>query len=282
MAQDASTGPLQKNRNGSSGAVHTAANVRTTQSQRADVISLKNQRTASRNGSLNNYSRGGLRSEVANQLDRQQEEILEPQGQAIRTLEEQKKKLQTEIDNMHKQALMLTNEIKSKSNLLDKVKKAKPGAPAPKPPGGPHPVRDSSEFKNPSAAIFVELKDEIAAKDAQIDMLNDRIIVQDHELKELRSLKGNLDKLRQLEDQLDGKDQTIAELKKKVAVQEEAISSWIEAMDERKNMMKEKQAVIDKLEPENEALLQKVSGLEEEIAKVAKESGKKGEQIKIL
>jgi len=35
---------------------------------------------------------------------------------------------------MQKQALMLTNEIKTKSNLLDKVKKGKPGAPAPKPP----------------------------------------------------------------------------------------------------------------------------------------------------
>jgi len=178
---------------------------------------------------------------------------------------------------MQKQALMLTNEIKTKSNLLDKVKKGKPGAPAPRPPGGPHPVRDSSEFKNPSAAVFIELKDEVTAKDSQIEMLNDRIIVQDHELKELRSLKGNLDKLRQLEDQLDGKDQTISELKKKVAVQEEAISSWIEAMDERKNIMKEKQALIDKLEPENEYLLQQKSQLEEQYRKAARDNEKKTE-----
>lgn len=78
------------------------------------------------------------------------------------------------------------------------------------------------------------------------------------------------------------KDQTIAELKKKVAVQEEAISSWIEAMDERKNIMKEKQALIDQLEPENEALQQKVTSLTEENEKLRQDAGKTSEQITIL
>lgn len=47
-----------------------------------------------------------------------------------------------------------------------------------------------------------------------------------------------MDKLTSLEEQLDQKDQTIAELKKKIMVQEEAIASWIEAMDEKKKAVK--------------------------------------------
>jgi hypothetical protein len=45
-------------------------------------------------------------------------------------------------------------------------------------------------------------------------------------------------KLTSLEEQLDQKDQTIAELKKKVLVQEEAIASWIEAMDDKKKAVR--------------------------------------------
>lgn len=67
-----------------------------------------------------------------------------------------------------------------------------------------------------------------------IDQLHDKIIVQDHELKELRSLKDNLERLKELESQLDQKDQQIAELTKKVHVQEEAIASWVEALEEKK------------------------------------------------
>ena len=52
-------------------------------------------------------------------------------------MEHQKQKMQNDIDQMQKQLLMLNNDIKSKSTLLDKVKKAKPGAPAPRPPAAP-------------------------------------------------------------------------------------------------------------------------------------------------
>ena len=71
-------------------------------------------------------------------------------------------------------------------------------------------------------------------RDKQIEVLNDRVLTQDHELRQLRSLKDSLTQLKKLEKDLDVKDNQIAELKKKTMIQEEAIGQWIEAMDEKK------------------------------------------------
>ena len=67
------------------------------------------------------------------------------------------------------------------------------------------------------------LLNEIAVQENQIASLSDKIIVQDQELKKLRDSKMQVDKLKALEDQLDKKDKTIAELKKKLMMAEEAI-----------------------------------------------------------
>lgn len=142
-----------------------------------------------------------------------------------------KANLEKDIDRMNKEVLMLNNEIKSKQNV---VKKAKPGAPTPRPANALAPLGNHEK-----GAAFVDMKDELEEKSKLIEQLNDKIIVQDHELQQLRSLKENLNRLKDLEDQLDHKDQTISELKKKVVVQEEAIASWIEAMEEKKNLIKE-------------------------------------------
>ena len=83
------------------------------------------------------------------------------------------------------------------------------------------------------------MKDEIVQKEEQIEMLNDRLIVQEHELGKLKGLKDNLGKLNKLELELEEKDNLIAELKKKVAVQEEAINAWIEAVDAKKKVVKQ-------------------------------------------
>jgi len=98
--------------------------------------------------------------------------------------------------------------------------------------------------------------------------------VQDHELKQLRQVKDNLDHLKNIESQLDEKDQTIAELKKKVMVQEEAISSWIEAMDTRKKENKELQSKVDVFEKETEMIYKKMAQLKEDYERVNKENVK--------
>ena len=72
--------------------------------------------------------------------------------------------------------MVLNNELKSKTALLDKVQKKKPGAPAPKPPGQMAP----QDFKSKPAGVFIEMKDELAAKDKEIEQLNDKIIVLEH------------------------------------------------------------------------------------------------------
>jgi len=83
------------------------------------------------------------------------------------------------------------------------------------------------------------MKDEIVTKEEQIEMLNDRLIVQEHELGKMKGLKADLSKLNKLELELEEKDNLIAELKKKVAVQEEAINAWIEAVDAKKKVVKQ-------------------------------------------
>lgn len=53
-------------------------------------------------------------------------------------------------------------------------------------------------------------------------------------------------------------------------------------MDERKNEMKEKQKLIDKLEPENDIVKEKLQQAEETILAMTKEMKKKVEQVEIL
>ncbi len=55
-------------------------------------------------------------------------------------------------------------------------------------------------------------------RDKQIEVLNDRVLTQDHELRQLRSLKDSLTQLKKLEKDLDVKDNQIAELKKKTMI----------------------------------------------------------------
>lgn len=76
-------------------------------------------------------------------------------------------------------------------------------------------------------------------------------------------MKGDLEKLTKLEEDLESKDTLIAELKKKIAVQEEAINAWIEAMDEKKKALKEKTYAFEELLKENETNNGKIVELSE-------------------
>jgi hypothetical protein len=60
------------------------------------------------------------------------------------------------------------------------------------------------------------LENEIEVRDKQIDLLNDRVLVLDHENKQLQGLKSSLEKLKSLEKECDRKDGEIVDLKKKV------------------------------------------------------------------
>ena len=55
-------------------------------------------------------------------------------------------------------------------------------------------------------------------------------------------------------------------------VQEEAIASWIEAMDEKKKGLKEKQARVDALTHENEQLMVKMGKVKDDYDNVVKEN----------
>lgn len=74
---------------------------------------------------------------------------------------------------------------------------------------------------------------------------------------DLREVKRKLDKLRQLEAQLDEKDGRIAELSKQVMMQEGSIAGWLETLDSKKKMIKDKEKRCDSLEAENGALITK-------------------------
>ena len=60
--------------------------------------------------------------------------------------------------------------------------------------------------KNDENTDSKTLLNEIQVQENQIASLNDKLIVQDHELKKLRETKMNMDKLKGLEEQLDKKD----------------------------------------------------------------------------
>lgn len=93
LANDSSTSALKKNRNGSSGAVTATANLKASQSQKGDAISLNNQKGAARNGSLDNNSRGAMVSEANNATDSRPKEGDDEQNRSIKNLEEAKRKL---------------------------------------------------------------------------------------------------------------------------------------------------------------------------------------------
>ena len=77
----------------------------------------------------------------------------------------------------------MNNELKSKQGLLKRIQT--PGA-------------QPRQATGNSNAI-ANLENEIQVRDKQIDLLNDRVVVQDHELRELRNLKDSLDALKTLE-----------------------------------------------------------------------------------
>lgn len=98
----------------------------------------------------------------------------------------------------------------------------------------------------------------------------------------LRAVKGKLDKLKELESQLDEKDKRIAELSKQVMMQEGAIQGWLDTIDTKKKIITEKERRCDQLEHENGALLTKnadshkrIKSLELEMASVKAASQEK-------
>lgn len=74
----------------------------------------------------------------------------------------------------------------------------------------------------------------------------------------LREVKRKLDKLKQLEAQLDEKDGKIAELSKQVMMQEGAIQGWLDTIDTKKQIIRDKEKRCDQLEAENSALVSKI------------------------
>ena len=63
-----------------------------------------------------------------------------------------------------------------------------------------------------------------------------------------------VDKLKALEEQLDAKDKSIAELRKKLMMAEEGIQGWLDSIEQKKKLIKEKEKRCDDLEAENGSL----------------------------
>ena len=176
-----------------------------------------------------------------------------------RSFEEQKellRRLNAEVEERHKQLQLLNNELKSKQGLLKRMQT----------PGG-----------QPRQGTNANLENEISARDKQIDLLNDRVVVLDHELRELRGLRDSLDALKSLEQGNDGllnraearkKDQVIAELRRKAMAQEEAIGKWIEALDQKNALLKARDEQLAQLQGLNDRLhlqLEEASGKVDEL-----------------
>ena len=68
-----------------------------------------------------------------------------------------------------------------------------------------------------------------------------------------------VDKLKALEEQLDAKDKSIAELRKKLMMAEEGIQGWLDSIEQKKKLIKEKEKRCDDLEAENGSLQTKNS-----------------------
>ena len=126
---------------------------------------------------------------AASNLDVKSKEESDNENLTIKELQQKKMDLQHEVNGLSSQLMMLNREIKMKN---DQLRKSKPGAPAPKPPGmlPPNAVSGTPQEKG---AVFLEMQEEL-------DQLRDKIIVQDHELRQLRDLKDNLSKLTSLEE----------------------------------------------------------------------------------
>lgn len=74
---------------------------------------------------------------------------------------------------------------------------------------------------------------------------------------ELKKAEKAMEQLKELEKQLDHKDNNISELKKKNMMQEGAIASWIEAMDEKKKLLKDKEKRCNEMEQEIQSLMKR-------------------------
>ena len=110
--------------------------------------------------------------------------------------------------------------------------------------------KSNSSMRVMEASDSQALLNEIQVQENKMKGMADKLIVQDHELGKLRETKLNVEKLKSLEKQLDEKDKTIAELKKKVMMQEEGIVGWMDSIEKKKAIIKEKEKRCDDLESE--------------------------------
>ena len=110
--------------------------------------------------------------------------------------------------------------------------------------------KSNSSMRVLEASDSQALLNEIQVQENKMKGMADKLIVQDHELGKLRETKLNVEKLKSLEKQLDEKDKTIAELKKKVMMQEEGIVGWMDSIEKKKQLIKEKEKRCDDLESE--------------------------------
>ena len=73
----------------------------------------------------------------------------------------------------------------------------------------------------------------------------------------LRPFKAKLDMLKQLEAQLDEKDKKINDQSRQMMMQEQAIQGWLDTIETKKKIIREKEKRCDQLEAENGALVSK-------------------------
>lgn len=85
-------------------------------------------------------------------------------------------------------------------------------------------------------------------------------------MRELKSLRDSLDRLNILEQQLDAKDQELAEVQKKSAVQEEAIASWVDVVGKKDQELAAK-------DEEKAVLAKEIVDLKEKINILKKDHG---------
>ena len=102
-----------------------------------------------------------------------------------------------------------------------------------------NPVRQSQRKLTKNASQS-ELYAELQVKTEQVDKLSCQLIDQEQEMAAFRQVKGKLDRLKQIEQQLDEKDKKIAELTKQVMMQEGAIQGWLDTIDTKKKIIRER------------------------------------------
>eukprot|EP00347_Sterkiella_histriomuscorum_P018954 403343520 len=160
---------------------------------------------------------------------REKQKELQEKEQIFNEQKELQRQVKLDIDEKQKQLQLLNNEIKTKQNLVKRIQTTGPGQQQP---------RQTQSGATLSTNIQ-NLENELQNRQSQIDLLNDRL-------------------LKQLELDLDKKDSTIAELKKKNMIQEEAINEWIVTIDEKKKQIQEKDKKIQDLSGDNTDLFQKL------------------------